>query len=161
MKKLLLVACAMICALSLAACSDSSGSGSSSSKSSAKQQDYYNVVISGHELVTDNQGGSALVVAFDYTNNTKTPVSFMQAIPTAAAQDGVAIGQDAYVTGYVGSDGVTPDYMLKVEPGATATVHMAFALTSSNDVTVRCSLGFVDGGYPDPSLVVAEETLKL
>ncbi len=126
----------------------------------ASTPEYYGVSIVGTETVDDGHGGTALVVAFEYTNNTDTPVNFMQAVPTAAAQDGVAIGQDAHITDYTGSDGVTPDYMLKVEPGGTATVHMAFALTSGNEVTVRCQLGFVDGKYPDTNRVLLEERVQ-
>lgn len=121
---------------------------------------YYDVSIVGAETVDDGHGGTALVVAFEYANNTSTPVSFLQAVPTAAAQDGVAIGQDIYVSGYTGSDGMTPDYMLKVEPGGSTTVHMAFALTSGNEVTVRCQLGFVDGKYPDVGKVLLETKIR-
>lgn len=159
MKKMVVVMVALVLAFALAGCGSSRSSQPSSSNEAAGSQ-YYDVAIVGSETVTDSQGGQAIVVAFDYTNKTSTPVSFMQAVPTAASQDGVTIGQDAYVTGYVGTDGVTPDYMLKVEPGATATVHMAFAMTSMNEVTVRCSLGYVDGTYPDSLAVLAEAVLQ-
>ena len=123
--------------------------------------DYYDVVIAGADVTTDSQGGQALIVTFDYTNKTNTAVCFMQAVVPVVFQDGVALGQDAYVTGYTGSDGVTPDYLLKVEPGATATVHVVYALTSNSNVNVVCTLGFVDGGYPDPNALLAEQEFEL
>ena len=151
---LLIVAC-------LAGCSGSESGAAALSDAAKAEEAHYGVSIAGAEVVVDSQGGEALVVAFDYANNTQTAVSFMQAVPTAAAQDGIAMGQNAFVTDYTGSDGVTPDYMLKVEPGASTTVHMAFALESHGDVTVRCTEGFVDGGYPNMGLVLAEETFQL
>lgn len=167
MKKIVIAAMVAILAFALAGCSESPGSGSGSSKSSgeskspeAQEQEYYGVKLVGAEILDDGQGGLTFIVACEYTNNTKTAVSFMQAVPTAAAQDGVSVGTSGYSDAYLGSDGVTPDYMLKVEPGTTTTVHVPFKVTSYNDVLVRCTLGFVDGNYPDPTKILAEETFS-
>lgn len=141
--------------------SDGTASEQPAEQQEAAGSEYYDVAITGADVTTDSQGGQALVVTFDYTNKTNTAVNFMQAVTTTAFQDGVAMGQDAYVTDYTGADGVTPDYMLKVEPNATATVHIVYALAGSGNVRVVCTLGFVDGGYPDPSIVLAEQEFTL
>ena len=161
MKKIAIVVFATVIALALAGCGSSSASTKSkASAEAAQEQEYYGVNLVGAEILDDGQGGLTFIVACEYTNNTSTPVSFMQAVPTAAAQDGVSVGTSGYSDAYLGSDGVTPDYMLKVEPGATATVHVPFTVTSYNDVLVRCTLGFVDGNYPDPAKILAERTFS-
>lgn len=161
MKKLAIIGIVAVLALALAGCGSSSTSKKSqASPESTQEQVYYSVNLVGAEILDNGQGGLTFIVACEYTNNTSTPVSFMQAVPTAAAQDGVSVGTSGYSDAYLGSDGVTPDYMLKVEPGATATVHVPFTVTSYNDVLVRCTLGFVDGNYPDPTKILAEETFS-
>lgn len=149
-------------AVSAVLCLSACGSSSSGQpgKSGDTGEEYYSVSIVGSEVVDDGHGSDAIVVTFDYANKTGTPVNFMQAVPTVAAQGGTPMAQDPYITDYVGADGVTPDYMVKVEPGASSTVHMAFTMTSGDAVTVRCALGFVDGGYPDPNKVLAEATIQ-
>lgn len=155
---------ALLC-LGLAACSSSSSlksSGSDAQEPSSSQQapeesKYYDVSITGAEVVDDG----VLLVEFDYTNKTNTAVSFIQAITTTAYQDGVQIMQSSDYIGPTGSDGMTPDYLLKVEPGATATVHMAFALNGEGNVTVQCVPGFVDGNYPMDEGVIAEASFEV
>ena len=154
---------ALIC-LGLAACdssgtSNSSASQSSQSSASQEQQEskYYDVSIAGAEVVDE----SVLLVEFNYANKTNTAVNFIQAIATTATQDGVQIMQSSDYAGPTGSDGITPDYLLKVEPGATATVHMAFSLNGSGAVTVQCVPAFVDGEYPMDEGVIAQTTFDI
>ena len=171
LRKALIVASCLALCIAISACDSTSkptneqvneqSSEQAEQPSATPASDYYDVAITGADVLTYEDGKQSLVVTFDYTNKTNTPVCFIQAAPTAAVQDGVALGQDTSPTGYTGTDGMTPDYLLKVDPGATTTVHMAFALASSSDVTVRCTLGFVDGEYPDPNVKLAEQTFAL
>ena len=154
---------ALLCA-GLAACSSSSSSskGESSSPESSSSQarqesKYYDVSITGAEVVQDG----VLLVTFDYTNKTNTAVNFIQAITTTVFQDGVQAMQSSDYVGPTGSDGITPDFMVKVEPGATATVHMAFSLNGTGDVKVQCVPGFVDGSYPMDEGVIAQASFEI
>lgn len=157
---------AAVACLALAGCSSSESSSAapaaseSATAASAAAPENYEVTIVGSETVEDSAGGNVLLVSFDYTNNTKTAVNFQQAITTVASQGGVQAMMSSSYVGPTGSDGTTPDFMLKVEPGATARVHMVFALNNMDPVTVRCTQGFVDGGYPDMTKVLAEATLQ-
>ena len=175
MKKLAIIVMAALVAVCLTACGSSSGSMSGEPAQPSSQQSgqddggwtdvddssqskYYDVSIKGCETVDD---GNAVLLTFGYANNTSTAVNFQQAIVTTVFQDGVQLGQSMDYVGPTGSDGVTPDYMLKVEPGSSATVHMAFALDSSGDVHVQCVPGFVDGEYPMDEGVIAEATFQV
>lgn len=156
MKRIAIVLLCALVALSLAACGSSSRTDKQAEQQAQQESKYYDVEITGAQLVNDD----TVVVEFQYANKTNTDVAFFQAVVTSAYQDGVQLTQIADPLDNVGADGVTPDSMLKVQPGETATVHLAFGANNANDVTVKCAPGYVDGNYPMDEGVIAEQTFS-
>ena len=123
--------------------------------------DPYLVNIASAEIVTDSRNRTLLVVAIEYTNNSNTEVSFLQAVPTVAALNGVSLGSATFSDLYVGDDGSTPDYMLKVFPGTSTVVHVPFEVSGAGNVIVKCDLGFVDGKYPELNKTVDQQEFTI
>lgn len=93
----------------------------------------YTVSIKDCVQTTDYEGNPALIVNFDFTNNSEEAQAFMFAINTTAYQDGVELE-----TAFMMSDDYDGDaQMKKIQPGTTLPVQVAYSLTSTNPVTVE------------------------
>ena len=146
MRKSVILA-ALVFALALCGCGSTSTT--RATQQSNQEQLPYTVNIVSAEVIEYEQGDAEFIAAIEFANNSNTEVAFFQAVPTVAALNGVSLGSPTYSDAYIGSDGSTPDYMLKVFPGSSTVVHVPFKCSGSGDVTVKCTLGYVDGTYPD------------
>ncbi|MGI6361127.1 MAG: DUF5067 domain-containing protein [Bacillota bacterium] len=147
MKKLLLIVATGLLCLGLVAC----GSGgtettnTTATDETANQAtdegnlgDYY-VKIKDAKIGESYEGSQALIVTFDFTNNSEENASFISSVSTIAYQDGVQL-DTAVLTNY-------QDDWKKIQPGTTLEVRSAWLLpdkTSPVDVEVSEFISFSD-----------------
>lgn len=116
---------------------DAEATSSNAEKLSAGRQENsgdvgdYHIDITGAYIGKDYENNHALIVSYDWTNNSEETVSASTAVYEVAFQDGVQL-DTAIVTGdsNYDSDASWKD----VRPGTTITVQKAFVLTSDTSV---------------------------
>lgn len=113
----------------------------------------YTVSIKDCVQSTDYEGKPALIVNFDFTNNSEEAQSFIVAVNTIAFQDGVQLD-----SAFMMSDDYDIDaQMKKIQPGVTLPVQLAYSLTSENPVTVEVTELF---SFDDDTKLVKEFSLS-
>ena len=88
----------------------------------------YTVSILDASLTKDYEDNDAIVISYEFTNNSDEAISFMVAIGAKAYQDGVEL-ETAIITG--DDNYSSEDLMKEIKPGATLTVQKAFALDNT------------------------------
>lgn len=151
--KLFALGVAALLALSAAGCGSSS-SGTATKETAAEQSadtaaeqsaaadtasgklGNYEVSILDAEVVKDYEGNPALVVSYEFTNNSDKEMSFMVAISAEAYQNGVEL-ENAIILDGSAYDAQTQ--MKNVKKGGTLTVQTAYVLDDSSPVTIEAS----------------------
>lgn len=91
----------------------------------------YHIEITGAYIGKDYENNPALIVSYDWTNDSEETVSASTAVYEVAFQDGIQL-DTAIVTG---DDNYDSDASWKdVRPGTTITVQKAFVLTSDTSI---------------------------
>lgn len=136
-KKLFAVLLAAAMLMSLCAC----GGDDAKESESGKSYDFgdYEVVYKGASIAADSDGNAALVMTFDFTNNSDKSAAYAWTVFDSAVQDDTALEYasvpDASASlGFVGEDSFT-----EVEPGGTMKVSTAFKLNGTGKVQVTIS----------------------
>lgn len=101
----------------------------------------YEVSIGDAFVAPDMDGNPALIVSFEWTNNSEETVGSMVALHAQAFQDGVQL-ETAIMNS---TEGYDPDASwLDIQPGATQTFQQAYTMTSETspvEITVEEFLG--------------------
>lgn len=95
--------------------------------------DYFVKIVSAKKA-KDIQGKDALIVTYEWKNNSETDQMFSTALTTDVFQNGAAC-QLAVVTDVDAMKSLT-----KIKPGVTQEVQQAYVLTDGTDATVEVSL---------------------
>lgn len=152
-KKILsvLIASALIAssAICLTSCSDDSSNNSGSSgsavqdanKSNGTMQDKgelgkYAVEISSYKLAKDYEGKPAIVIEYQFTNNSDDAANFMTALNYKAFQDGIELETAIIADDNVYDSGAS---MKDIKTGKTLTVYSAYVL-SDETKPVECEV---------------------
>ncbi|MGI5958977.1 MAG: DUF5067 domain-containing protein [Massiliimalia sp.] len=113
----------------------------------------YTVSIKDAVQTTDYEGNPALIINFDFTNNSTEAQAFIFVTNTTAFQDGVELEM-----AFMSSDNYDGDaQMKKIQPGITLPVQVAYSLTSQNPVTVEVTELI---SFDDEAKLVKEFTLS-
>ncbi|MFZ2539656.1 MAG: DUF5067 domain-containing protein [Oscillospiraceae bacterium] len=95
----------------------------------------YTVAIKDYRLVKDYSGKDAILVRFDFTNNSEEPQMFMVAVNSDVYQDGVEL-ETAILIDVKDYD--SAQSMKKIKKGATITVESGYVLGNlASDVEVE------------------------
>lgn len=134
--KFLSILLAAVLMLSLCAC----GGGKQESKQT-NHYDFgdYEVVYKGACIMTDIDGDDALVMAFDFINNSDTTASYGWTVFEIAMQnktelESTTVFNDLETYSYVGEDSFTD-----IEPGATIEAGTSFKLKGTDEVKMTIS----------------------
>lgn len=93
----------------------------------------YAVTIDGASQATDYEGNPAIVVEFTFSNNSDDDANFLFATSVKAFQDGVQL-EEAILTD---ADFDVSDSLKDIKPGKSLTVHRAFVLDGTSDVSIE------------------------
>ena len=139
----MVAALALVGCLCLAGCggSDGSSSGSGDSGEAAQEQEEqepavdsdYQVSIDGARLTEDYEGNQAIVITYTWTNNSDENTSFGVACNETVFQNGVELEVTVAADDSIDSG----KYLAEVQPGATTTVDMVYALEDESEVEVE------------------------
>lgn len=145
MKKFTAVLLAALMAFSMAACSSESGSSEQAEdpKDSGTLGEY-EVVIKDCEVTQDYDGKDAVVITYEFTNNSDDAASFDVAMMAKAFQDGVELEYTSVYTDEESLEAVDDDCMKSIKPGTSLEVKTARALdnmSSPVEVEVEEFLG--------------------
>lgn len=138
--------------LSLCAC------GSSAPADAAGPYDFgdYELIYKGACVMSDSNGEDALVMTFDFTNNSKENASYGWTVFEKVVQDGEDLESTYVIADMENLTGVTDAYFTDVEPGNTLEVSTAFKLNSMSKVEMTISDLLDDNVYTitvDPSAI--------
>lgn len=104
----------------------------------------YTIEIKDAFKTTDYEGNPAIVVTYNWTNNSDETTSAMVTFLEKAFQDGIQL-ETAFLYDV---DGYDPDpYMADIRPGASLDVQQAFVLRSASPVEVEVNELF---GFSEP-----------
>lgn len=93
----------------------------------------YTCVIKDAYQTTDYEGNDAVVVTFDFTNNSTETISFDVALYAAVYQDGVELDY-----AYIGDDEIDNSSYTDIKPGTTLEVCEAYELrNTTSDIEVE------------------------
>lgn len=116
-------------------------------KSEGDLGDYY-VKILDYALVSDYEGNPAIIVNYEFTNNSEDDTMPMVAVTMKAFQDGVELS-DAFIADSSIYD--AEPLMKEIKPGATIACQEAYELTSeTSDVEINVEEAF---SFDDAELV--------
>lgn len=87
-----------------------------------------------HELGTDYDGNSCVIIYYDYTNKSADPASALWTTMIRVSQNGEPC-TDAFLPD--GTNQPFEDYYIETAPGATVRVAEAFVITDRSDITVK------------------------
>ncbi len=165
MKKFLSLLLALIMALSLVACGSNANTPTPDDKNTptneqAKDESKgklgdYAVQFTGFSLAKDYEGNDAIIVTYDFTNNSEEATSAMTALVIRAYQDGVQLSSAILMDAPDGYD--AENEMKNIKTGATLACQTSFVLSSTSSpveveaeelfsfsddqVTYTCTLG--------------------
>lgn len=138
--KLLSLLLAAVLLVSLCACGHG-GKKNKKESGSTNRYDFgdYEVVYKGACIMTDIDGDDALVMAFDFTNNSDKTASygwtvFEKAVQNEAELESTTVYTDLEVYSYVGEDSFT-----NIAPGTTIEAGTSFKLNSMDEVQMTIS----------------------
>jgi hypothetical protein len=95
----------------------------------------YDVSILDHKISKDYKGNPAVIVTYEWTNNSDETTSFMFAVDASVFQSGIEC-ETAIVTS--GDDYDSELSMTDIKPGATLTVQDAYVLRdTANPIDVE------------------------
>lgn len=89
----------------------------------------YDVQIGGFELITDYDGAPAILVEFAFTNNSEENASAMINLSYTAYQNGIELDSAFVIDSNIYNG---EDLMKEIQPGASLTVKVPFALNSES-----------------------------
>lgn len=91
----------------------------------------YHVEIKGAVLTEDFQGNPAIVITYNWTNNSEKTTSVMVAVNGNAFQDGIGLE-----TAIIGNPDVHDGnaYMTEIRPGASLDVSLAYVLKNTSSI---------------------------
>lgn len=165
MKKSFSLLLAWIMALSLVACGSSTNTPTPDDKNTPTDEQTkgeskgklgdYAVQFTGFSLAKDYEGNDAIIVTYDFTNNSEETTSAMTALVIRAYQDGVQLSSAILMDAPDGYDAESE--MKNIKNGATLSCQTAFVLSSTSSpveveaeelfsfsddqVTYTCTLG--------------------
>lgn len=97
----------------------------------------FSVSITGYKLIKDYDGNPAVVITYDWTNNSEETSNFMSSLSTQTFQNGIEC-ESAFIVG--DSDYDSEASMKDIKPGITLTVQEAFELQDTeNPIEVEVS----------------------
>lgn len=97
--------------------------------------DKWHVKYTKHEVSTDYEGNSCIIVYYDYTNKTSEPTSPMAAwIGLEAYQNGVECN-GAVIASSTKNQSIENEYK-KIMPGITANVASSFSISDKSPITL-------------------------
>ena len=107
-------------------------------KSNPNQLGDYEVVIKSAKVTKDYEGEPAVIVTFEFTNNSDETKSWMTAVSAKAFQDGVEL--DSAFVSSSNKDYDASNSTKEIKPGATINVQKAYELdNTSSDVEIEVS----------------------
>ena len=153
MKKLLSVLLVLVMVLSLCACGKKDAAAGGGKDDGTFKVGDYQAVYTGFELVKDNNGGDAILVKFDFTNNGEKDMAFAYGMYCQLFQ-----GDDKldYCTIYTDEDEVhaMDDSTIEVvAPGATLAVQKTYTL---KDLTTPVRIQLSDNFENDAQSMTIE-----
>lgn len=92
------------------------------------------VEIIGSKVTEDYEGNPAIVIEYNWTNNTEEAESFMLATLCKAFQDGIQLESAIIMNDEVYDSEAS---LKEIKPGASLTVYSAYVLDSESDVTIE------------------------
>lgn len=92
----------------------------------------HHVKIVSAQKATDYDGTPAIIVTFEWTNNSKKTVSFGNAFEYRVYQNGLECERTYFI---LGSDGLK--FMSDLKPGYTAQIPVAYKLRDESDVVAE------------------------
>lgn len=147
MKRMLAMLFAVLMVLGLAACGVSESAGSAGEEQEGataavdlKHQENegdlgdYHIKFTGFELAKDYDGNDALLVHYDFTNNSEDTTSACVALYVKAFQNGVEL-EPAFLTEDYGAENELKD----IRPGTTLDITEAFVLTDTTTVELEAT----------------------
>lgn len=141
MKKLIVLFLGIVLAFSLAACG---GGEEPAAPTDSGALGDYEVTIKSYEIMEDYDGNDAIVVSYDFTNNSEETTSFDVACMYSLFQNGVELEFTSVYPDPDSFDAINDVTMTEIKPGTTIeikTCHILSDLTSPVDVEVEEFLG--------------------
>lgn len=99
----------------------------------------YEVYYKGARIMNSENGEDALVMTFDFTNNSKEAASYGWTIYEKPIQNGVELESVYVITNPDTYEGVTNNYFIQVAPGETLEVGTSFKLNGMDKVEMNLS----------------------
>ncbi len=99
----------------------------------------YDLYYKGSCIMYSETGKDALVLTFDFTNNSKESASFGLSLNVIPVQNDVQMESTYVVTDLETYAGVSNDFFTTVEPGNTLEVSTSYRLEGTDEVTVTLS----------------------
>lgn len=99
----------------------------------------YEVVYKGACIMYNESGEDALVMTFDFTNNSKDNASYGWTVYEKAMQNGVEMSSTYVITDMETYASVSEDFFTDIAPGKTIEVSTAFLLDGTDEVTMTLS----------------------
>lgn len=96
----------------------------------------YTVDYKGSCIMSSESGDDAVVMTFDFTNNSKENASYGWTIFEKAMQDGIEMTSAYVVTDMETYESVSVDFFTDVAPGNTIEVSTAYLLSGTSEVTL-------------------------
>lgn len=144
MKKYVVLFLGIVMALSLAACG---GSEEATAPTDSGALGDYEVTIKDYEIMEDYDGKDAIVISYDFTNNSEEAASFDVACMYSVFQNGIELEYTSVYPDPDSFDALNDVTMTEIQPGKTIeikTCHVLGDLTSPVDVEVEEFLGSGD-----------------
>lgn len=143
MKRFMLVIVSLIMAFTLFACVNGDGTNSNNPGSGNPVLDDHpditfdsSVSFEYLQKVTDDNGDSAAIVAFVFTNYQSIPVSFDEQFTVKAYQNGEELPATSVLTVMMPGNEAS-NTSIKVEPNSSKLMETSFKLIDQSDVTIE------------------------
>lgn len=101
--------------------------------------DDYEVYYKGACIMYSESGDDAIVLKFDFTNNSKEAASYGWTIFDEAKQDGTILDSVYVITDLDTYAGVSDNYFIDAQPGETLEIGIAYKLNGTGEVTMTLS----------------------
>lgn len=101
--------------------------------------DDYEVYYKGACIMYSEYGEDAIVLKFDFTNNSKEAASYGWTIFDEAKQDGILLDSVYVITNRDTYAGVSDNYFIDAQPGETLEIGIAYKLIGTGEVTMTLS----------------------
>ena len=149
MKKIIMVMIMMCMGFAFCACGSGSESesvdNSNATETSAEVEDTskatigsYEVTIKDYELIQDDEGKDAIMVSFEFTNNSEENISPDYAVYEQCFQNGVELELGTIYIGEETTDPLYENSYREIQPGTTIETKECFILQDKeNPVTVE------------------------